>query len=200
MPSRCFSLADDPIDFSAPHPLTGKPRTPGFPPGTLSDAQGNPIPGWCRISPIYRDLPTDASAAMRAKAAEVLSHLCYRHELEVWVVEGERYAFRVEHLYDEPRDRWYHGIGVYRRVVPTAPDPVSGATWSTPGARQQLVPPSIPRAELAAYARRNNIPCVTRGVADHSRYRMLLAAAGALALGAAAYWFYRPLRLSASSR
>ena len=167
MPYRCYELHEQRVDFNTPHPTTGRKRTMqgGSPPGQLLNAREAVLTGWCRISPTYRDLPADASPAVRSKAREVFARLCYRHQLEVHDVEGGRFAFRVEALYDDsqPQDRWYYGIGVYQRTDPRAEDPFSLATWdSIPGAPYEQIPQGVARAELAAYARSKGIPCVTK--------------------------------------
>lgn len=207
MPYRCYGLLEERIDFNTPHPTTGRPRNvrDGSPPGQLLNAQEAVLSGWCRISPTYRDLPADASPAIRSKAREVFSRLCYRHQLEVHDVEGGRFAFRVESLYDDsqPQDRWYYGIGVYQRTDPRAEDPFSLAMWdSIPGAPYETIPQGVARAELAAYARSKGIPCVTqatgvavepptKGSALPSSYPSWVIALGLAAVGASVYFLTR---------
>lgn len=171
MPYRCYALGSG-IMFNASSLPGAHIHPPGFsPPGTLRDANSQPLPGWCRISPTYSDLPADASPAIRSMAQAVFGRLCYLHQVEIHNVEGGRYAFRIECLYDgNPSvDRWYFGIGVYQRNDPQSADPgtsfalpgytVDDKDWNTP------YPIGTKETDLGAIARSRKKSC-TPGAGD----------------------------------
>lgn len=209
MPYRCYSLDDEKITFDERTPKGELQREFGSPPGILRNAQNLPLSGWCRISPTYRDLPADASPAIRSLAKEVFARLCYRHELEVHDVEGGRYAFRVEHLV-EPNSlllkdyRWYYGIGVYQRTDPKAADPASFGVWDYPagtklGPNAGALPMGTGPKDVAAIGKSKGIPCVTgrnllqdaSGKTANSGYPSWVIALGLAAAGGAVYFLTR---------
>ena len=212
------------VDFRTPN-KAGKPRKlPGDQSPTLPIPPGPPgadPAGWCRVSPGYRDLPSNISPAIRAAAKDFFRRACYHNQAEVREIDGEPIAFKIEALYndDGPEDYWYMGAGVYRQITPGAPfrwDPDLIPAPGTPsGTYPNKFPPSVTSPEQQVeYGIQIGMPCVTKvgPWAEASRSEDSLSDEGGsklfygvLAVGAAgALWYFlsnrKPGRARPNSR
>lgn len=130
----CFDDKD--VDFqSTPNPHSGRPRGMTQSPSRKGLIKPSLIlppkkyPGWCRLSPQYRDLPASASSAMKRKALEFWAQASFAHEAKVYDIDGQKIAFIVEQIYNDndADDYWYYGVGAYQQVNKGAPfvwDPI----------------------------------------------------------------------------
>lgn len=201
------------VDFRTPNKAGKRRMLMGDQSPTMPIPTGPPgadPAGWCRISPGYRDLPANASPAIRAAARDFYRRACYYNQAEVQQVDGEPFAFKIEALYndDGSKDYWYTGVGVYRQITPGAPFKWDPDLVPAPGTPKGTYPDKFPSwvnspEKQVEFGRQIGMPCVTKvgpwagGMATivSSGRRVMYAAL--LALGAAgAVWLVSKKRSS----